>query len=108
MKPQSLLLAEAADFPQRIDHACGGCAGRANHHERQKPFLAILGYAHLQIVNIHLEAAESVAITRRFLPSEARHVRNLVEAVMSFLGNIDSGLAAKMAQAMFTVFRERM
>jgi hypothetical protein len=90
-----------------IDHA-GGCrAGVADHHEGQQALSRDPRPRGFQFFDIHLQSAVRSDYAQ-IPPSKPHHVRDLVEAVMRFLGEINRGFTAKAAQAVFAVFREPM
>ena len=105
VKPKAGLLAELSDLRQGIDYTGRGGSGVGHNHERQEPIGTILRHAFSELIDVHFELAVSRDLSE-IPPPDSGHMRDLVEAEVSFLSEIDGWLAGKMAKAEFAIARE--
>ena len=80
--------------------------GCTDDHERKEPIVPIFRHAPLQLIQIHLQIVVGRDHSQRS-PSQARHVSDLVVAVMGLGSQINRGSGVQVAKTVFAVIGER-
>ena len=106
VEPQVFRSTEPRQIRKRVDGARRGGAGRPDHHDRREPVSTVLCDASGEICEIHPPIAVGRHRPQR-APSDPRHVRDLVERVVGFAGQVDRRRGRHAPKPTVAVRRER-